>query len=391
MRPGKESRTQFYSTTHISMKKYIVTLVAFLPLVMSCQKDIQSFDYAIHLSQSTVENEIVASYMSEVNYTDGDYTYSMIKPYYDSKNFTSPKKYAPRAIEISWTPNAEAYTSQKVTITDDRSFERRFDLTSFQRNIRIYNLIPGKDYRFVLYGLNRSTSHFDSLSCFIFKPQGQVRMINVPGVNNVRDMGGWKSAVYNHQDGSPKTVRYGRLYRGGELDRKTKLSDEAMDILINDMKIGADADFRNDTECSGIAGSALPKVDYHRISTAMYAASASSSTHADNFRWILSRLREGKNVYYHCAAGADRTGTMAHLLEGVLGVCENDQCKDWELTCFYSWRSRVYGETYDYGSMIRTYFAIFNGNTTAENCVAYFKKYGITDAELDEFRSIMLE
>lgn len=374
------------------MKYSRLLFLTLLFLAFGCKKEeIPPFDYDVSLSQPLVENEIVHAYMTEVTYPDGDYTFSRIQPYYDSEIYSSPKKFAPRAIELSWTPNTAEYYSQNVTITDGKDFKRTYNLKASDKKLSIYNLVPGKEYRFLLKGLSKETKNYDSLTCYIFKPEGQVRMINVPGVNNVRDMGGWKSAIYKHADGTPKTIRYGRLYRGGELNRKITLSDEARRVLMEDLKIGADADFRNDTECAGITTSALEDVDYQRISTSSYAASATSNTHARDFKWILERLREDKNVYYHCVAGADRTGTMGYLLEGILGVCENDQCKDWELTCFYSWRSRVYGEKYDFGTMIKTYFETFKGKTTAENCVAYFKKYGITDEELDEFRSIMLE
>lgn len=373
--------------------KSIVTLIAIVCILAGCEKTAPSkFNYDLRVAQPQVENEIVHAYMAEVTYTNGDYTYSRIKPYYDSEEYSSPTKFAPRQIIIKWNPNPAKYSGQTITITDDEGFTDECHAASYGSTRSIYNLIPGKKYRAVLKGFNPNTHKTDSLTSITFSPEGQVRMINVPGINNVRDMGGWKSAVYKHEDGSPMTIRYGRLYRGGELDRKQTLSASSRDILLKDLKIGADADFRNSTECANISCSALgADIPYQRISTSMYASSASSDTHARDFKWILERLREGKNVYYHCVAGADRTGTMGYLMEGVLGVCENDQCKDWELTCFYSWRSRVYGEKYDFGTMIKTYFETYKGETTADNCVAYFKKYGITDEELEEFRSIMLE
>ena len=50
--------------------------------------------------------------------------------------------------------------------------------------------------------------------------------------------------------------------------------------------------------------------------------------------WVVQKLREGKPVYFHCAAGRDRTATLAVLLEGTLGVSESDMAKDYELTYF---------------------------------------------------------
>lgn len=39
-------------------------------------------------------------------------------------------------------------------------------------------------------------------------------------------------------------------------------------------------------------------------------------------------------VYFHCHGGSDRTGTLAFLIEALLGVSESDLSKDYELTSF---------------------------------------------------------
>ena len=43
-----------------------------------------------------------------------------------------------------------------------------------------------------------------------------------------------------------------------------------------------------------------------------------------------------KPVYYHCFGGADRTGTLGFLLNGVLGVSYTDLVIDFELTSYSS-------------------------------------------------------
>ena len=51
-------------------------------------------------------------------------------------------------------------------------------------------------------------------------------------------------------------------------------------------------------------------------------------------REIIGWLGQDKVVYFHCAGGADRTGTLAFLIEALLGVSESDLSKDYELTSF---------------------------------------------------------
>jgi protein tyrosine/serine phosphatase len=46
----------------------------------------------------------------------------------------------------------------------------------------------------------------------------------------------------------------------------------------------------------------------------------------------MQDIINGDNVYFHCRIGADRTGTLAYLLEGLLGVQDEDRYEEYELT-----------------------------------------------------------
>ncbi len=37
---------------------------------------------------------------------------------------------------------------------------------------------------------------------------------------------------------------------------------------------------------------------------------------------------------WHCAIGCDRCGKMSFMIEGLLGLCEEDLCRDFELYTF---------------------------------------------------------
>ena len=49
---------------------------------------------------------------------------------------------------------------------------------------------------------------------------------------------------------------------------------------------------------------------------------------------IFDCVAKDEPVYFHCYAGADRTGTIALILEALLGMSQSDIDKDYELTCF---------------------------------------------------------
>lgn len=351
----------------------------------------------LRVTESCVENKLVHSYLTEVSYREGDYSYTGITPYHAKRTISPGRKDIPAPVVLEW----QADSSQThLLVADSKGFSKEYRLDSLASRLEVCNLIPGRRYEALLLSRRDSTgkadtaraAKSDTLAIARIVPTGQVRMINTPSIRNVRDLGGWKSELFRRSDGKPKTIRYGRLFRGAEMDRANDITDEDRDILLNDLKIGADLDLRGEKESKRVMESPLgPHIDYYRIPSSAYTSSARTNTQARNFRWILNRLREGKNVFFHCAHGADRTGTLGFIIEAVLGVAEGDIDKDYELTTFYGWRSRKVDDKYDYGNMVISYYEVFNGQNITECVEEYLKSYGITQSEIDEFRKIMLE
>ena len=122
----------------------------------------------------------------------------------------------------------------------------------------------------------------------------------------------------------------------------------------------------------------------------------------DTFCWVVARLRENKPVYFHCAAGRDRTATLAVLLLGALGVSESDMAKDYELTYFTptDWGmskddngNYVYKHTrdnYSYGSIRKTIYSEITSGTYQERITKYLLKIGVPQKDIDDLRTIML-
>ena len=115
-------------------------------------------------------------------------------------------------------------------------------------------------------------------------------------------------------------------------------------------------------------------------------------TMASNFRLFCDR--KNYPIYFHCIGGADRTGTLAYVLNGVLGVSQHEAETDWEST-FYP---RIPDENPDLQFWCReSHFndglAKYGDANTSwnERVVLYMKDCGITDEEIARFREIMLE
>ena len=145
---------------------------------------------------------------------------------------------------------------------------------------------------------------------------------------NVRDLGGWAC------DGG--TIKYGLLIRGGKLGT----ADRA--VLVGELGIQHDLDLRG-REGGGsgdepdMTESPLGSdVWYTRTQQYAWYALTPVATWQAYLRCVIDAVTHREPVYFHCTAGADRTGTLACVLEGLLGMSQSDIDKDYELTTFYS-------------------------------------------------------
>lgn len=204
-------------------------------------------------------------------------------------------------------------------------------------------------------------------------PLDQVRWINSK-TSNMRDLGGWPC------DGG--AVRYGLLYRSGELNSQ----DE--DLLINKLGINTECDLTAD----GVPAFPGKMRFIGHTSYAMYSL-ANTEAWRVNLRGIFEAVRYGDPVVFHCSMGADRTGTLACILEALLGVSQSDLDKDYELTSFYALRARngnYQGGTTDWAHLIAQIQAL-SGSTFRDKAVTFVLSLGFTTAEINAYRRAMID
>ena len=113
--------------------------------------------------------------------------------------------------------------------------------------------------------------------------------------------------------------------------------------------------------------------------------------------FIAGCLREDKPVFIHCSAGRDRTGTMAILILGLLGVSEGDISKDYELTYFspedWSMWNGSYGHVRTASSFRGAcdYLNKFDDSTFAGKVEKYLLHIGVAQQDIDDIRRLMLK
>lgn len=172
----------------------------------------------------------------------------------------------------------------------------------------------------------------------------------------------------------------------------SRMSEAAREWACSWLGIKTDLDLRTYREVYGMKGSPLgPGVRFVNYSSAEYDAMDTEwgrKAFVNDFRVFLER--ENYPVVVHCIAGADRTGALACILNGLLGVAEDDLYRDWEITGLTHGKAGFVHERY-FDRLIKKVFDKYEGRTLNDRIKAYVLSCGITEDEIDKFREIMLE
>ncbi|MBR0400330.1 MAG: tyrosine-protein phosphatase [Mogibacterium sp.] len=187
--------------------------------------------------------------------------------------------------------------------------------------------------------------------------------MKIGGVYNVRDIGGAKTR-------SGKRVREGLIYRSGNLN---SISKKGKVILKNELGIRSDLDLRRKGE-GGAGKKSAAGLKYIHISSKAYEGVYQKKSGRKALIKSMKVFTKEKNypVLFHCVAGRDRTGTLAMVLEGILGMKKKDIFRDYELT-YLSKHSNKSSYSFEY------------------NVTHYLCDNGMTKDEIRYIRNLMLE
>ncbi|MBR4749212.1 MAG: tyrosine-protein phosphatase [Abditibacteriota bacterium] len=335
-----------------------------------------------------LENPAIAGFLANTQYNTNDYSYSLAANYQvsDGERLDQPLG---AAVDIPRVSGSRGYL---LTYADNPAYadKRVVELDKKARTHTIYNLIPGRYYWYKVSSVQKDGEL--PLSKGIIRTTGALRMIKADSIHNVRDIGGWKTC-----DG--RTIRYGLIFRGGQMDRGTDVSPEDAKELTENVGIRADIDFRGAPELQTDDEDPSNDLDHAKLpGDVLYTNipiggidryGGGRELYIQVFRQLLSNLKEGRPTYLHCAGGADRTGCFFMFLEGLLGVKENDLLKDVELTTFslYGGRQR----TQDHYKLALEAARETPGDTFRDKWINYAMAGGLTREEIDEFTAIVLD
>lgn len=243
-------------------------------------------------------------------------------------------RYDHQKVDISWegTGVREEYT---VYVADNADFTNAFTYTTRKNSVsqEIGIFVPNKKYYYKVVGSESGSSKVDS-----FIPVAPVRYISTDSVLNMRDLGGWET-----KDG--KKINYGKIYRGAALNEPVSYLSENAKNVFDYLGIKGEIDLRGENTGDKEYGEKNEnKIDpdypmlREGITYFAYRSMTENNMSAakENLPKIFEFLANEDNypVYFHCSVGADRTGTIAYILETLLGVDFDTVMVDYELTSF---------------------------------------------------------
>ena len=296
-------------------------------------------------------------------------------------------------LKLEWSGETNAVFS--LSVAAEGEADETFVLTN-RTTAYLTNLEVDRAYRWTV---RRLDSEDCASASFRTEPDAP-RFLRADGVGNFRDLGGWRTS-----DG--RMVRQNRIFRsaglrasskieGGFFRKKVRLGDRrvteaGLATLRDEFRIRTDLELRTPQETAGMDGTLLgDNVQWSCISFAAYDFVDNQVRGREPFARLFRLFTKEENypVLMHCSGGRDRTGTLAFLLNGLLGVSEEDLCRDWESSVFSDAGMKF---SSDRIQRLIDYLGSLPGDTLRDRVESYAKSCGITADEIAEFRSLMLK
>lgn len=294
------------------------------------------------------------------------------------KSFVGLKKDYQKEVILSWKTNNLSIIEFRVSIATDFDFTNEISITTSKTSIKITNLLVGTTY---FWKVNDS-------SVRMFKTEDiNPRYINVEGINNVRDLGGIKTKEGN-------SIVQGLIYRGSEMNNNFIITDNGKQTMLEDLHIKTDLDLRTTKETNNIKNSPLGEnINYVNIPSFEGYTKVIANKQKDNYQQIFKLLakKESYPLYFHCYLGADRTGTIAGIIEGLMGVDDENINKDYELTTFSSSDDTAYRDASDkFVFVSKNISMLYQEDTYQKSIEKYLIDFvGITEKEVENIKNIL--
>ncbi len=249
----------------------------------------------------------------------------------------------PESLKIEWDLlNCDQATRPYYTLklSENSDFSSPWTYRTSDTFYYVYNLkLATKYYYSVSASIGGET--VESQTKYFYTANTFIRNLRLDGVINVRDVGGWRNREGKFM------VKQGMVYRSGPFNvsyassmQRNITSSGLTEASRLGIKTEIDLRTVDNNEVGGLKNTSPlgSRVKYVQAPLD-YGNSEKIFTYKDNaesFRKIFKVFADPSSypIDFHCTAGADRTGCVAFLLNGLMGVSEADLYRDYLFTDF---------------------------------------------------------
>ena len=327
-----------------------------------------------------------------VNYTDDAHIARLLELYKENDVFQ------PENNVLKWTDDLEDVSSYTVRIALDNKFTKtvqKVENAEKSEGVVLENPLMDTEYFWqVIANLDNGGKTYSSI--FSFETDAAVRTVEIEGVSNTRDLGGFET-VYGY-------VQQGLVYRSARLETMTDAGKATFDKL----GIKSDLDLRGVSESSSGPNRYDPLglgEQYFVFNTPQYCSDTrtvedgtgiNNRNNFENIKNIMSVFADKDNypIDMHCAVGRDRTGTMSMLFKALLGESEEAAKKDYYTSMFATTGAWNKGQSASQSVVVDCifdYLDTYAGETLADRTATFLiEACGMTQEQIDNIRNIMV-
>ncbi|MCQ2797552.1 MAG: tyrosine-protein phosphatase [Bacilli bacterium] len=313
---------------------------------------------------------------------------------------------SPEPLKIEWEHEAGAdFDKYEVDVYEWGKTTDPVVVESDTTSANVYNLFAGKYYyqvKAVYQDGHEEVSDYYPVEMDMSLGNGEygtIRTFHVDGITNCRDLGGTKLA-------GGGTLKYGQLYRTSafadyNMDKKT-ITDAGREV-VKSWGVKTEIELRGGP--SGTGGessfataetvSEIPGVDYKFVPWAYQNGKNLIYRNIEPLRKTFDILGDASNypIDFHCRIGTDRTGAVALLVNGLVGVSLGDIYKDYMFSNFGNIGKTTYvnqqndDSTRAYVQEIMT----FPGENFHNKVYSFLRTIGVSAEKLDTIIDVLTD
>ncbi|MCR5092278.1 MAG: tyrosine-protein phosphatase [Bacilli bacterium] len=274
-----------------------------------------------------------------------------------------------------------------IEISKEANFEHSKIVTSTEKSYAYKSAEIGVKYYY------RAATSEEGLASAAIKDKTSAliapRNIEVGGVVNFRDIGGWKTSLVENG-----YIKQGLYYRCGEFNKTNAANAKNITAegkaLVKELGIKVDIDMRDSYNVDRLNGKSPASSEGWDITVVKASIpSGTESTRfsgfADVYKNIFDKIAMADEapIALHCANGADRTGIVCYFLLALLGASEEDCGRDYSFTRFAG--ERDVDHTVEFDGWVSATKAL-EGDTLAEKMKNHLLSKGISEDTLETIR-----